>query len=187
MSYSIETIKQIAQAEIIPIKHIAENGCKVRQFEIDCTNLRDFNNEDIRFSEEYRNLFAQLAEVTNPTVYVWELISDISSKEIVDSINRYSAEKFAKATPAIKVNYPNSRILYVGKVVRDFYGRVIQHLGFFPHGGTQGLQLFYWAKSLKLTVKLTVFEFEKNTEELMPLFEKRLAQQLQPILGKHKS
>jgi hypothetical protein len=113
-------------------------------------------------------------------------ISKTTPKEIVDSIQAYSLSENARPVPAIKTNYPQTNILYVGKVKGKFYGRVIQHLGFHRDKGTQGLQLCYWAKRLNLKLKITAMEFENDAKDLIPIFENCLADKLKPILGKHK-
>jgi hypothetical protein len=77
-------------------------------------------------------------------------------------------------------------VLYVGKVKKVLWGRVIQHLGFSKTAGTQGLQLYHWARGLSLELKLTVLEFEANMADLLPLVEKAVAKQLKPLLGKHQ-
>ena len=86
----------------------------------------------------------------------------------------------------MKKSINDSRILYVGKVKRHFWGRLIQHLGYYKVNRTQGLQLYYWAKELNLNLKVTVIEFEPEMIDLMEVLESALAKKLKPILGKHK-
>ena len=186
MEYS-KIVQEIAQKEIAPMLRIAEHGCKqVCDFDIDCSDLQDYNNNDIRKSPEHEVLFEKLAKITGPVLYVFEIISDTSSKNIVESITSYSKSANSKTIPAIKLSYPDTRTLYVGKVTKNFWGRVIQHLGFYKVTGTQGLQLYYWARPLKLKLRLTAIEFDKDTCGLMAVFERSLADRLKPILGKHK-
>ncbi|WP_317900063.1 Arm DNA-binding domain-containing protein [Aurantibacillus circumpalustris] len=92
----------------------------------------------------------------------------------------------SKAVPAIKKNFSSSKILYVGKVKRHVWGRLIQHLGFYKVKRTQGLQLFYWATPLSIKLKFVVMEFEPEMAALMGILENELAEILKPILGKHK-
>lgn len=180
-------IKEIATTALKSIQHISINGYKQpKEFPICCSTLKDYNDYDIRESNEHKNLFEDLKKITGPVLYFFEIVSDITSKEIVDSILSYRKTANSKAIPAIKKKYSGTKILYVGKVEKNFWGRVIQHLGFYKVRGTQGLQLFYWAKQLNLELKLTAIEFEKDAADLMPIFEKKLAGKLKPILGKHK-
>ena len=173
-------VQELAQKEIAAMLRVAEHGCKnVCDFEFDCSALKDFNLSDIRQSPEHEVLFRKLAQISGPVLYVFEIASETSSKVIVDSITAYSKTENSKKIPAIK-------ILYVGKVTKNFWGRVIQHLGFYKVTGTQGLQLFYWARPLKLKLRLIAFEFENDTSGLMAVFERSLADKFKPILGKHK-
>jgi hypothetical protein len=182
-------IKEIAMIQLKPFQHISESdyGYKVKkEFIINCADLKDFNNIDIRQSLEYKDLFNELKNLTGPVLYFFEIISDFNHKEIIDNINNYALTENSKAVPAIKKNYPNSNILYVGKVKKGFLGRVIQHLGYYRVNRTQGIQLFYWAKELNLTLRLTAMEFELEAADIMPIFENNLASFLRPIIGKHK-
>ena len=186
LEYS-KIVQEIAQNEIAAMLRVAEHGCKnVCDFEIDCSDLKDYNSFDIRQSPEHEDLFRKLAQITGPVLYVFELASEIPSNLIVESITAYSKTPNSKVIPAIKAAYPNTKTLYVGKVTKNFWGRVIQHLGFYKVSGTQGLQLFYWAKPLKLKLRLTAIEFDNDTSGLMAVFERKLADRLKPILGKHK-
>ena len=180
-------VKEIAQKEIAAMLRVAEHGCKnVCDFEIDCSDLKDYNLSDIRKSLEHEELFGKLSQISGPVLYVFEIVSETTAKEIVESITAYSKTINSKTIPAIKLSYPDTKTLYVGKVTKNFWGRVIQHLGFYKVTGTQGLQLFYWARPLKLKLRLTAIEFDNDTSGLMAVFERSLADRLKPILGKHK-
>ena len=55
-------IQEIAQKEIVAMLHVAEHGCKnVCDFEIDCSDLKDYNSFDIRQSSEHEKLFKKLS------------------------------------------------------------------------------------------------------------------------------
>ncbi len=182
-----DTIKDIANQELSSLLKIVKDGFNQKKvFHINCTEFIDYNYKDIRKSDKYRELFSDLERLSGSVLYYFEITSDCSSKVIVQSIKRYSSLPNSKNIPAIKKNYSNTNILYVGKVKKNFLGRVIQHFGFYKVNGTQGLQLYYWAKDLNLKLKLTAIQFEKDAENLMPIFEKKIADILKPIIGKHK-
>lgn len=182
-----EGIKEISKNAGAILINVANNGCKtIREFNITCSELEDFNAVDITKSPKYEKLFSELKELKGPCLYFFEILSEHSSMEIVDRLKLYSINENSKATPAIKSIIPDSRILYVGKVKRNFWGRLIQHLGYFKTKQTQGLQLFYWATELGLDIKVTVMEFEMEMIELMGVLENEAAKSLQPIIGKHK-
>lgn len=119
-------------------------------------------------------------------MYYFEITSDNLTSDVINRVKEYSISENSKSIPAIKSTIVESKILYIGKVKRHFWGRFIQHLGYYKVNRTQGLQLFYWAKELNLNLKLTVFEFESEMINLMEVLENDLAKHLKPILGKHK-
>lgn len=178
-------IKEVCLRAADPLQHVANSGAeKIHEFSFDLALMRDFSNEDIRDSAEHKEDFIRLASITGPVVYVFEVISDTTSDSLLQAAHSYSGNR---AMPAFKASVnPASRILYVGKVKRNFWGRVIQHLGFYKVTATQGLQLFHWAAPLHLKVKLTAFEFRGDMSELLPLVENSLAHALHPLIGKHK-
>ncbi|MFM2292326.1 MAG: hypothetical protein RIS29_2139 [Bacteroidota bacterium] len=169
----------------------ASNLSEIKTFDIDCSKLKEFLNEDIRDADDFKGLFKDLLSINGPCVYWYQVIApDISSKEILESFTAYKNNpERNRAVPAIKSEMSiddNSKYLYVGKVKRDFYGRVIQHLGCHKTAATQGLQLYYWAKELKLQLKLSVIEFDSSMENLLPVIELAIAEKLKPLIGKHK-
>ena len=148
--------------------NVSKNGVKnKKEFHINCNELEDYNTIDIRDSEKYKVLFDEIKEFVGPCLYYFEITSGNLSTEIVDKIKEYSTTENSKSIPAIKKTISESKILYVGKVKRLFWGRLIQHLGYYKVNRTQGLQLFYWTKTLNLNLKLTVFEFEPEMINLM--------------------
>lgn len=181
------TIKQIGKRTSIPLLKVSDNGSKnIKEFYIDCSTLEDFNSVDITKSEKHKLLFDDIKKITGPSLYYFEILSDHAADNIVSKLQAYSKTENAKAVPATKKNFASSKILYVGKVKRHMWGRLIQHLGFYKVRFTQGLQLFHWAKDLSLSLKLTVLEFEPEMANLMTVLESELANELKPILGKHK-
>jgi hypothetical protein len=185
---NIEYLQDFIGSTISHLDHIRLNGVrKELSFTISCGDLDDFNFVDIRKSEKFESIFKQLQELSGPTLYWFEIISDTDTKQVVESLKNYKTSKDAKATPALKakINY-DSKVLYVGKVKGTFWGRLIQHLGFFKVNGTQGLQLFYWAKDLSLNLKINIFVFDNNMADIMPIVEYTFAKRLQPLVGKHQ-
>ncbi|HFG0578713.1 hypothetical protein LIS90_12300 [Flavobacterium psychrophilum] len=180
-------IKEISKKIVIPLQNVSINGPKKKkEFLINCTELEDFNFIDITDSEKHKLMFSELKELTGPCLYYFEVTSTNLPNEIINKIREYSNTENSKSIPAIKSKPPESKILYVGKVKRHFWGRLIQHLGYYKVQRTQGLQLFYWAKEIDLNIKLIVYEFENEMIELMEVLENDLAKHLKPILGKHK-
>jgi hypothetical protein len=173
---------------ITHLEDVRANGVKKElSFTISCRDLDDFNRDDIRQSDKFKQIFNQLKDVNGPTLYWFEIISETDTKKVINALANYKASANSKATPALKtkINY-DSKTLYVGKVKRKFWGRLIQHLGFFKVDATQGLQLFYWAKDLSLDLKINILEFDNNMADIMPVVEYTFAKRFQPLVGKHK-
>lgn len=185
---NVEYLQDFIVRTITHLEHIRANGVKKEfSFMICCKELDDFNNVDIRESKKFKLIFDQLKEASGPTLYWFEIISETDTKKVVEALKNYKKNKNSKATPALKtiINY-DSKILYVGKVKGTFWGRLIQHLGFFKVNSTQGLQLFHWAKDLSLDLKINILEFDNSMADIMPIVEYAFAKRLQPLVGKHK-
>lgn len=155
-------------------------------FDIDCSDLKDYLNNNIIKSEEYSGLFEELCQKQGPVLYWFEILSDNTNDSIITSLKEYQALKSHRVTPYYKESYDrHTRILYVGKCKRDFYGRIIQHLGYFVTPSTQGLQLYHWAKDICLKVRIHAIEFPKEMVDIMPIVESYFAKHLKPLIGKH--
>lgn len=184
---NLEHLQEFIAATIANLENVRINGVKKEfNFSIDSSDLDDYNYSDIRKSAKFESIFEELKKITGPTLYWIEIISDTDTKKIVEALNSYKNSGNAKATPALKskINY-ETRTLYVGKVKGSFWGRLIQHLGFFKVKATQGLQLFYWSRDLSLTLKFNILEFDKNMADTMPIIEYSFARRLHPLIGKH--
>lgn len=174
---------------IASFQSTAKEEKQVHSFEIDCRDLdKRFHSNDIRDANEFKEIFDTLKSVTNPVLYWFEIISDTSHQQIVESISNYKKDGGTRATPAMRKNISGgSRILYVGKVKNTFWGRLITHLGYLKGTGqTQGLQLDCWAKDICLKLRLHVVEFDKRMADYMTVIENAFAKELKPIIGKHK-
>ncbi|WP_298310236.1 hypothetical protein [uncultured Aquimarina sp.] len=183
----IEKIKETAGRLSNHLQNVEVNGVKqYYKHDLDCAFFQDWNLTDIRVSAEHKSLFIKLSSLSGPVVYWFEIISPISNKEIRKRISDYKFSDGAKSVPALKKIYSqDSRTLYVGKVKRNFWGRIIQHLGYYHVKRTQGLQLYHWAKEIGLKVRLHAYEFEPEMEDLVSIFELKFARTLNPITGKH--
>jgi hypothetical protein len=159
-----EFLDNFLYSTIVNLENARSNGSvKELSFEINCSDLEDFNFIDIRQSDKFKVIFDKLMVLRGPTLYWFEIISDIDTRKVIEEFNNYKTGMSSKATPAFKntLDY-DSKTLYVGKVKGTFWGRLIQHLGFFKVNGTQGLQLYYWAKDISLNLRVKIFVFDEN-------------------------
>lgn len=158
--------------------------------EIDCSKLDEkFITQDIRDSAEFKELFKSLEAVEEkPCVYFFEIVSETTVESIIDNLKNFKGEG---TVPAIKSNYPKeSNILYVGKVKKLIWGRLIAHMGFHTtknnpgyQSKAHGLQLRHWAKNIKL--RFYVYVFNPVVSDYMEIIERKFAKELNPIIGKH--
>jgi len=184
----INEIKQICEKAAKPLSEVSIKGVKsYRTFDIDCQTLEEYDSKSIETAEKFKELFSQLKTVTGPVLYWFEIVSSIDNQLIINELDKYRNSEDCKAVPALKSNLDfNTKALYVGKVKQLFRGRLIQHLGYQKGNKTQGLQLYYWTKSLPLKFKLHVYEFDNDIAELMSIVENAMAKELKPLIGKHK-
>ena len=182
---TLEAIQRECKQATGPLLRVVEDGVKsVHLFHFDIGGLQNYEAVDIRKSAEHQAAFKRLAAVRGPVVYVFEICPPSSPSAVLAAAKAYEGKR---AMPALRRSIDDtSPVLYVGKVKRDLWGRVIQHLGFSRTAGTQGLQLYHWTRELALELKLTVFEFEADMAELLPLVERTVAKHLKPLLGKHQ-
>lgn len=187
----MENIKQfqdkIASAiKELDIKQIIKND---QTFNICCSDLDDGYTQ----SDDFKSLLCRI-EQSLPTIYWFEITSSCFL-ELKEKINVLRDEKYFKVPPE-RSKYTSDNILYVGKVIKDFRGRVSQHLGY-RSNTTWSLQLKHWAKDLtpNLNLKLHYIQFNKEKSNLsfseeiekisLAILEQCVAEELKPILGKH--
>lgn len=168
------------------LENLRKNGvCKEFSYNLKCEELDDFLKFDIRDSLKYKELFQELMQMKGPVLYWYEITSDHSNDDIIKALREYE-QKNERATPVIYKGYDKvTRILYIGKCKGNFWGRVIQHWGYYKVSTTQGLQLYHWAKELHLEVRLHALEFASDMTDIMPIVESYFAKQLHPLIGKH--
>ena len=181
-----ETLAAVGDKAIAALRQVVDNGQKTyKEFTFDLETLRDFLSVNIMEDPEHKDTFIALREMKGPVLYWFEVMPGYNHAAIVDRLRNYQANDNKRATPAIKKHIDfNSPVLYVGKVKASFYGRVIQHLGFFPNSRTQGLQLFHWMQKEPLVVKLHACEFEPEMSDLVGLLENELAKDTKAARGK---
>jgi len=98
-----EIIKEISRCAILPFQNIAEKGVKnTKEFYLNCDELEDFNDSDIRISEKYKTMFTALKIVEGPCLYYFEILSENLPSQIISRIKEYAISENSKSIPAIK-------------------------------------------------------------------------------------
>lgn len=181
-----DKIKEFSKLATGPLLRVSENGVKqMHQFDIECFAMKDYNYVNVLKDSDFSHIFERVVNITGPCLYYFTIESDHHADEIISRVQIYKNTPGAKSVPAIKKNFPRTKVLYVGKVKKAFWGRLVQHLGYYKVPRTQGLQLFYWTQNTNLKLKLNVLEFEVEMADYMAVLEIKLAKELQPILGRH--
>lgn len=157
---------------------------------IDSTYFNDcFFYNDIRKSEQLKDVFDELKQIKNPVLYWFEIDDTQINAEAVRKLYiEHLAKKHNRAISSHKKDFDkNSKTLYVGKVKTGFWGRVITHLGYHTSTQTAGLQLYHWYKIHEglPPLRLNYLVFERAMEDLITVLELDLARELKPILGKY--
>lgn len=179
------------------------------KFIFNLNKLPDHKNYtiDIRDDKHLSNTLSVLNEKTNDCLYWFSVPQKADAQLLESEINKcrepLKNQQDKRVVPAKNSNL-DSNVLYVGvrkggfrkytminrKRVPDelsnIAGRIIQHLGYYKKGSTQGLQLVHWAKNFNFQITLNVVEFQNlPSKEYLYIIEKMYAIKLRPILGKH--
>ncbi len=146
-----------------------------------------FNN-----SETHRELYNNLKTLKCPVLYWFELDKN---KVDVDSIiadfknfKENNKGRDSSAFPFTKDFSDRLKILYLGKVKKDFHLRLVNHLGYSTNPNTVGLQLAHWFDTGKYgNLTLNYITLNKEMEQLISVLEIELAKELKPLIGKHNN
>ena len=187
----MENIKQFQNKIDSAIKEldITQIINSATSFPISCSDLDEGYDNSKALNSKLNDIKPYLS-----TVY-WFEITPVDPKELTKRIDRLRQEGKYKVPPTNQKNISDN-ILYVGKVRKNFRGRVLQHLGY-RSPATWSLQLRHWSKDLipNLNISIHYIQFSEGenyppfAEEIenisLAILEQRVAEKLKPILGKH--
>ena len=162
------------------------------------SELPEINNfkTEIRNDPFFCELFRDLDLKTQNCLYWFNLDNEKEAKEVNKMLddNRELLRNMNRVVPPTNKNV-KSKTLYVGirrggvrkrDLLSNISGRIIQHLGYYKKGSTQGLQLAHWIKSeKKAKFTLNVVELINLPNEYLNAIENIVAHQLKPLCGKH--
>lgn len=166
-------------------------------FEFKTSDLPDENifNTDIRQVPVFRHIFQELNAKKDNCIYWFSLVSDKESEELVQLLDSQRKKlKIENRTVPPRNKNENSKTIYVGIRRGGFIkksdlsyisGRIIQHLGYYKIGSTQGLQLVHWASKVNFKVFLNVVELKDLPNEYLNVVEQIVAYELKPLCGRH--
>jgi len=161
------------------------NFISKRTFELkqDLFCSKYINLENITHSTDFFHVFDYLKKHEQyPAIYVFGVNTDINYNDIIKRIREVEHYR----TPALNNYKVNTGTLYVGKVKKILWGRLIQHLGYHSNQKSHGLQLHYWINKLKNpNISFSVFFLSKESADYIEILEKEISIKLKPIIGKH--
>ena len=197
MNSYLAEIKKIINA--ISLEGFEQSCIEFNSKELLCSQSNRIEINKTPLQQKINELFTKDKEF--PFIYWFEFKSKNSKDEILNEIKDYSKLMYNERkqgrekselkyykTPAIKKTTYDSNILYVGKVNRDFIGRLQPHLGYYiTSPNTSGLQLCHWAVKLDLNITINYIKLPKELVGFTGLLERKLANEIKPIIGKHRS
>lgn len=176
---------------------LAENIISLaKSYSIKLNDLPDVELKiDIRNHSYFKTIFKELDQIKNHCIYWFELDSTESSFVLNNLLNenRKHLNDRNRVVPVKNLN-KESNVLYVGirrggtrkyDNLSNISGRLIQHLGYYHVGTTQGLQFAHWAKKSNTEINFKVVEFENLPNLYLEMIEKLIAFKLKPLCGKH--
>jgi hypothetical protein len=177
------------------------SGVEMEVFSFHSYELPDYLDYeiDIREDEKFTNHFKKLNSFQGHCLYWFELSTNEDAVKLMLLLNNkrqplWERELDKRKVPVDNLNL-NSTVLYVGvrqggkPRIKDGLtnksGRIIQHLGYYLKGSTQGLQLIHWAREANVDIKINVIHFGGIQKEYLYILEKLYALELKPLCGKH--
>ncbi|WP_046759151.1 hypothetical protein [Kordia jejudonensis] len=157
-----------------------------------------FANSDDTFREN-STLYDPLDKLENHhCMYIFELDSAEAAQQLNMEIKKYRSLKGTinnyKTVPPTNSYNGDGKYFYIGirrgfqrtkTGVTNIVSRMNQHLGYYHHPHTQGLQLYEYAKGKDFNITLKVIAFEGIEPYLLNIIEKKVAQILRPLCGRH--
>jgi hypothetical protein len=182
-----QEIKNFSKQAVEAFSNVLENGAVAHApFDISFQNLTyDGLANNVLDQGPFVQMFKQLRKIEGPVLYWFEICSEVNNQNIIDALNLYKQKVPRRAIPHFKKSI-ETKCLYVGKVKRDFYGRVMQHMGYHSAAATGGLQMHHWIGDIPLEIKVHAFEFLPEMTDFMIPLENHLASVLKPLIGQHK-
>lgn len=180
-----ETIEDLKSAQL----KLESNKVNTLVINHDYFDQKFMNNENI---STYFDEFTALKKINKPVLYWFQINSSNNNKALRthfinyrDPLKKDFKHPKYRYTSAYKKNYSDSsKTLYVGKVEKGFWGRLVTHLGYSKYKSTAGMQLFHWYNpTLYGNITLNYIVFDNEMKHLIAVLEKQLANKLEPLIG----
>ena len=184
MNYK-QLLKQRYNAELARLQLLQEADLEFTTISLQ-TNLLplpgNVNGNKSKELEVYKMLASYNLE---PAVYYFE-IEAYDNDALLKHLHQ-AKEKKDRAYPKSKLSGDTSptKILYVGSVKTNFYGRIIQHLGY-GHRNTYALHLSHWAIDIPIKLKLHYCILPPKYLDIIRDIEATISEALNPLVGKRE-
>ena len=187
-------INEIVSDSIEKLKQNLINKIEINQLHIDNSFFDEKYRSTVNITEDLK-IFNDLLKIKKPVLYWFEFES--SEEKTLLIRNKYENYRNNIKLDYLNINYRNtssfkskyqntSKTLYVGKVEKDFWGRLVTHLGYNKTPKTAGMQLHYWYRIEDFgDLNLYYIEFDDSMKYLISIIEKQLALYLNPLIGKY--
>lgn len=182
MEYTLNAdfINNVNSELIKQLTHITNYKHYELPIAIDGLKKIDFTLPEKELLKPY-NLLIQPLETklkNKPCVYSF----NIDKGNVEEILEVYKASK--KTNKSALKNNPNSntKCLYVGRSKNNIQHRLRVHLGY-RNTTEKGLQLLHWAQGLGVQITVEIYVFSKELHFLLPFYEAKLQEKLQPLIG----
>ncbi|WP_299104344.1 hypothetical protein [uncultured Tenacibaculum sp.] len=186
---------QAIQCNFVALANIAIKEADSYSFNLNQLPAVNNYNTDIREDQYFKSIFEALNKKEQNCLYWFELESEALAIELNHLLDakREELKRNLRVVP-VKNSNTHSKVLYVGirrggirkrDKLTNISGRIIQHLGYYEKGSTQGLQLVHWAKDTGKEIKLYVIELNGLDNAYLNALEKIIADRLNPLCGRH--
>lgn len=147
---------------------------------IDAFKKIDFTLPENELLEEYNVLIQPLENKlkNKPCVYCFKILQG----NVEDILETYKNSKKTNRSALKKVPNTNTKYLYIGRSKNNIKHRLRVHLGY-RNTTENGLQLLHWAQGLALQINIEIYVFSKELYFLLPFYEAKLQEKLQPLIG----
>ncbi|WP_291119948.1 hypothetical protein [Empedobacter sp. UBA7248] len=170
---------------------------KKNTYKFNLSHLPEINDYTTNILEaiHFDEIFKELNKKTHNCIYWFELKDEQKCLELntlLDNNREKLSDQYRVIPP--KNKNQDSNVLYVGirrggvrkrDQLSNLSGRIVQHLGYYERGSTQGLQLVHWCKGLDFDINLNVVELENLPNDYLNVVEKILSYHLKPLCGRH--
>lgn len=170
---------------------LSNSNCKILTIDTRFFNQKYLHDVDVTKCPDLN--IGYLKDIKKPVLYWFELSEKsrhneeirakyIKYREYIKYL--YKDPDYRNTSSYKKDYYELSNTLYVGKVEKGFWGRVVTHLGYNQSVKTAGMQLFHWYDpKVYGIIQLNYMIFEPQMKYHLTMIEKEFSLIKRPLIG----